>query len=482
MPQPKHIAILGAGPGGYVAAIRAAQLGGRVTVVEHQMLGGVCLNWGCIPSKALLSVVELGDKTKQAAELGLKLDHPVGYDLALMVARKNKVVNSLVKGIATLFKTWGIEHVEGWGEVLDARTLRVTSPDGAERRVEADALILATGSSWPNLPLFPIDGGQILSSKEALDLTATPSSLLIIGGGVEGCEFASLYSGVGTTVTMVEMMPRILPLEDEEIAATMARELKKRGVDIRTGTTVESVDRQPDAVQATLKGGASIRAEKVLVSVGRGFNSKGIGLDRVGVQTGPRGEILVNERMETTVPGIYAIGDVVGKAMLAHVASAQGKVAAGNVLERPGEVNYRVIPAGIFTLPEIGRVGLTEEQAKLEAAQNGHKPEEALKVGRFRYAAVGKAQAVGDTTGMYKVIAEATTGKILGVHIIGSHAADLVHEAALAMQLGATAMQVAAMTHAHPTLSEGIMEAAEDVDGLAIHMARKRTIDSSQIQ
>ncbi len=474
MPTQKHIAIVGAGPGGYVAAIRAAQLGARVTVVENQALGGVCLNWGCIPSKALLSVIELGDKVKKTDELGLVLQGPVRYDLAKMVARKNKVVSTLVKGIATLFKTWGIEHLDGTGELLDERTVRVAGREGSERLVEADAIIVATGSSWPSVPLFPIDGQQIITSKQALDLEAIPGRLLIIGAGVEGCEFASLFSGMGTQVTMVEVMPRILPLEDEEVASIMDRELKKRGVDIRTGTTVEKVERQAGSVKVVFKDGAEIVVDQVLVSVGRGFNSKGIGLEKLGVELGTRGEILVNERMETNVPGIYAIGDVVGKAMLAHVASAQGKVAVANILGHRRALDYRVIPAGIFTLPEIGRVGLTEQQAREQAREQGREAETAVKVGRFRYAGLGKAQGTGEITGMFKVIADAKDGSILGVHIVGAHAADLVHEAALAMHLKATAVQVAEMIHAHPTLSEGLMEAMEDVDGLAIHVARKR--------
>jgi len=470
----KHIAILGAGPGGYVAAIRAAQLGARVTVVENQVLGGVCLNWGCIPSKALLSVVDLGEKVKKASELGLQLDGEVRYDLARMVSRKNKVVENLVKGIATLFKTWGIEHLEGTGELLDERTVRVAKRDGTEARVQADAVVLATGSSWPNLPLFPVDGRQIITSKEALDLTEIPASLLILGAGVEGCEFASLYGGIGTKVMMVEMMPRILPLEDEEIAAGMDRELKKRGVAVHTGTTIEKVERANGRLRATLKNATSLEAERLLVSVGRGFNSKGLGLDRVGIRLGSRGEILVNERLETNVPGVFAIGDVVGKAMLAHVASAQGKVAVENALGRPRDIDYHVVPAGIFTLPEIGRVGLTEQQARERSQTQGENPDTAVKVGRFRYQGLGKAQAVGETTGLFKIITDSRTSRIVGVHIIGAHAADLIHEAALAMRLGATASQVAEMIHAHPTLSEGLMEAAEDVEGLAIHLARKR--------
>ena len=468
-----HLAILGAGPGGYVAAIRAAQLGARVTVIENQALGGVCLNWGCIPSKALLSVVELGDKAKKAKDFGIQLSGPVTYDPAVMVARKNKVVSTLVKGIATLFKTWNIEHVEGTGTLLDARTIRVQKPDGSETRVEADGVIIATGSSWPNLPLFPIDGTQIITSKQALDLSRVPASLLIVGGGVEGCEFASLYSGLGTQVIMVELLPRLLPLEDEEISQSMERELKKRGVEIHTGVTVDSIVRQPDLVTAHLRNGLSFNAEQVLVSVGRGFNSRGIGLENVGVQVGPRGEIVVNARMETNVAGVYAIGDVVGKAMLAHVASAQGKVAVENFMGHAKTIDYDVIPTGIFTLPEVGRVGLTEQQARDRCVATGKDPQQAVKVGRFRYGGLGKAQASGDILGLLKVIADAESDRILGVHILGAHATDLIHEAALAMHLGATVSRVAEMIHAHPTLAEGLMEAMEDVHGHAIHLARK---------
>ena len=469
-----HIAILGAGPGGYVAAIRAAQLGARVTVIESHALGGVCLNWGCIPSKALLSVVELGDKIKKSEDMGLLVPGPVTYDLARMVARKNRVVATLVKGIATLFKAWSIEHVQGTGSLHDRQTVRVSAADGTTRDVQADAIVIATGSSWPNLPQFPIDGQQLVTSQHLLDLEHIPASLLVVGGGVEGCEFAALYSGLGTEVTIVELMAHVLPLEDEEVSSMMERELKKRGVTVLTGTTVEKLERSSEIITAHLKDGAQIVAEKLLVSVGRGLNSRGIGLEQVGVQTGRRGEILVDDQMATTVPGIYAIGDVVGKAMLAHVASAHGKVAVENIMGHQATVRYDVIPAGIFTLPEIGRVGMTEQQARERAQAAGLNPDQAMTVGRFRYAGLGKAQATGETTGLFKIIAESSSGKILGVHIVGAHAADLVHEAAMAMQVGATVAQMADMIHAHPTLSEGIMEAAEDVEGKAIHQARRR--------
>ncbi|KAF4516303.1 hypothetical protein B566_EDAN000544 [Ephemera danica] len=470
----KHIAILGAGPGGYVAAIRAAQLGARVTVIEQQALGGVCLNWGCIPSKALLSVIELGDKLKKAEDLGLLLSGPPRYDLARMVARKNKVVASLVKGIATLFNAWKIEVVEGRGRLVDARTITVTAADGAQRQVQADVILIATGSSWPQLAQFPIDGKAIITSKQALDLESAPPRMMILGAGVEGCECASLFSGLGSQVTMVELQSAVLPLEDEEVSVLMARELKKRGVDVRTGTTIQDVQVHDGVVTAHLKDGSTVDAEMLLVSIGRGFQSRDIGAESVGVAMGRRGEILVDDRMETNVPGVYAIGDVVGKAMLAHVASAQGKVAVENIMGHPTTIRYEVIPAGIFTLPEVGRVGLTERQARERAHAAGHDPEQAVKVGRFRYAALGKAQATGDSTGLFKVIADAATGTLLGAHIVGAHAADLIHEAALAMETGTTVSQIAHMIHAHPTLAEGFVEAVEDVEGCAVHQMKKK--------
>ena len=466
MTSSKHIAILGAGPGGYVAAIRAAQRGAQVTLIENQALGGVCLNWGCIPSKALLAAVELGEKVKKAREFGVQIESPIQYDVVQMVKRKNHVVANLVKGIGMLLKANEVKHLSGTGALVDARTIQVSMPDGTETMVQADAIIIATGSSWPNLPLFPIDGAQIITSKDALDLKCIPENLLIIGGGVEGCEFASLYGGLGSKVYIVEMMPTILPEEDEELSALMAREFKKRRISMYTKTTVEKCEKEEKGIHVTLSTGEEVQVDTVLVSVGRGFNSSGIGLETVGVQLGPRNEIDVNDHMETNVPGVYAIGDVVGKAMLAHVASAQGKVAVENILGYRHPINYDVIPAGIFTLPEIGRVGLTEQETRHRKIQT--------KIGRFRFGGLGKAQSVGETTGIFKVISDAKSGSLLGAHIMGSHAADLVHEAAMAMEVGATVDKLATMIHAHPTLSEGLMEAAEDIEGLAIHQVKKR--------
>ncbi len=467
MPPPRHIAILGAGPGGYVAAIRAAQLGAKVTVIENRALGGVCLNWGCIPSKALLSVVELGEKLKKAHDLGLQLSHPPAYVPAQMVARKNRVVGGLVNGIATLLKQWGVSHVQGTGRLVNDRTVQVSLADGTDTSIQADGLIIATGSSSQALPMFPVDGYDIMTSQEALEIPRIPERLLIIGGGVEGCEFASLYAGLGSQVTVVEMMSRLLPLEDEEISAFIERELKKRKVRIIVENSVKSVDKTETGITSELADGERLACDAILVSVGRRCNTKGIGLEEVGVKLGNNGEIEVDDHLETNVPGVYAVGDVVGKAMLAHVASAQGKVAVDNIMGNAKTMNYDVVPAGIFTLPEIGRVGLTERQIR----ERGVVP----KIGRYRYSALGKAHAVGDTVGLVKILADPQTDRVLGAHLVGTHAADLVHEAALAMQLNAKAQDVADMIHAHPTHAEALMEACEDVEGMAIHLARKRS-------
>ncbi len=467
MSSPKHIIIIGAGPGGYVAAIRAAQLGARVTIVEAQAVGGVCLNWGCIPSKTLLNLVDLGERARHSEAWGLTFEGPIGFDLKRMMARKNDVVQSLVNGISTLFKQWKIQHVVGRGELVSDRQVRVTDADGASSLLESDAIVLATGSSWPQIPQFPIDGQQVISSKEALELVEIPRSVIIVGGGVEGCEFACLFSGLGSQVSLVEMMPTVLSMEDEDTVAILTREFKKRKVQLYLNATIQDWKSTADGIQSTLSTGESVMADKMLISVGRRMNSGGLGLEAVGVKTGSREEILVDEHMETSVRGVYAIGDVTGKSMLAHVASAQGKVAVSNAMGTTRSLNYDVIPAGIFTLPEIGRVGLTEQQARERGIP--------IAIGRFRYGGIGKAQAVGEITGQFKVIADKESKKIIGVHIIGAHAADLIHEGALAMHGGLTVTDVADMIHAHPTLSEGLMEAAEDIEGLAIHQVRKRS-------
>jgi len=472
MPDPTRIVIIGAGTGGYVAAIRAAQFGATVTLIESAAVGGLCLNWGCIPSKSLLACAELAQKIKKAGEFGITITGSVTYDLALMIERKNRVVAGLVKGVRSLLKTWNVEVIDGRGSLMTPTTVRVVKPDGIEMTVQADAIIISTGTTAPSLPNLVLDGTHLISSREALDLATIPDSLVIVGGGVEGCEFASLFSVLGAKVTIVEMLPRILSTEDEEVSALLTAELKKLGVTILVNTRVKQAAVEGERVTITLADGRAMLPAKVLVSIGRPFNTGGkadtdtLGLHATGIELGPRGEILVNERMETTVPGVYAIGDVTGKAMLAHVASAQGKVAVGNILGRPTTMSYDVIPTGIFTFPEVGRVGLTEQEAR----QRGMK----VKIGKFRPIGLGKAHASGETTGLMKIVTDAATGKIVGAHLVGAHAADLIHEAAVAIQMGATAATLAETIHAHPTMAESMLEAAEDVDGMAIHLARRK--------
>lgn len=460
-----RVVIIGAGPGGYVAAIRAAQLGAQVTVVEDTEVGGTCLNRGCIPTKAIIASTEMLEKIKDFQEYGLEIKGEVSASLDRIIERKEKVVGTLVKGIKGLFKGLGIELIEGRGKVLGSGKVRATLKDGAQKEKDADKIIIATGSRPLKIPAFPFDGKSILSSDDILGLKEIPKSLIIIGAGVIGCEFATIFRSLGTEITIVEMLPHSVSTEDEEISEVLERELKKRKIKLILNTKVEKVIRENGDVVATLTDGSEIRAEKILVSIGRAFNTDNIGLEESGINKGKRGEILVNERMETNIPGIYAIGDVIGGMMLAHVASAEGLIAVENALGGNRGMDYRVVPSGIFTSPEIGSVGLREK----DAIQKGYD----IKIGRFPFRALGKAHASGEIAGMVKIIVDAKDDKVLGVHIIGPHATDLVHEAALAMKMGATAKDIAYTIHAHPTFSEAIMEASEDVHGMAIHLPKK---------
>ncbi len=460
-----RIVILGAGPGGYVAAIKAAQLGADVTVVEDTEVGGTCLNRGCIPTKALVSSAEVLYKVKHAKDYGLELNGDVRADIEKVMLRKDKVVSTQVKGIRGLFKSWGVRLVEGRGVLLGPQKIKVTLKDGSEEDIDTDKIIIATGSRPAQIPAFPIDGERILSSDHALNLTEIPQSLLIIGAGVIGCEFAFIYKEFGSEVTMVEMMPNAVSTEDEEISKVLERELKKRKIKLIANIKIEKVEVKESSVSAVLSDGKVIEAEKALVSIGRAMNSENLGLDAAGVKTGQRGEILTNDRMETNVEGIYAVGDVTGGIMLAHVASREGVIAAENATDGDSVMKYDVVPAAIFTSPEIGSVGLREKQA----LDKGLK----IRVGRFQFRALGKAHAMGEIVGLVKMIADEQTDRILGAHIIGAHASDLIHEIALAIEKGLTAKDIAHTIHAHPTLSEGIMEAAEDVHDSAIHMPKK---------
>ncbi len=453
--------ILGGGPGGYVAAIRAAQLGAKVLVVEKDRLGGTCLNRGCIPTKALVSGTELLRALNRGAEFGINADNLV-TDFSRFMGRKDEVVQRLVTGINYLLKKNKVGIVKGTGKLLSPNTVHIAKEDGSSEQVKAENIIIATGSRPAVNPSWGYDGTTVLTSDEILNLTEQPKSLLIIGGGVIGCEFACIFAQLGTEVTIVEIMPSILGTIDKEAARLMQTLFKKQGISLKTGTGIRKVIKGQEGLTVTLETGEEIRAEKMLVSVGRAFNTEGIGLDTIGVETGPRGEIPVNSRMQTGTGNIYAIGDVTNKIQLAHVASAQGIIAAENIMGKDTEMDYTVVPNCIFTYPEVALVGITGQMATEQGIT--------VKQGKFPFMASGRALAAGQAEGFVKIITDPVTDKILGVTIVGSHASDLIAEAALAMKLGATAQQLAGTIHAHPTLAEAVMEAAEAVHGISIHI------------
>ncbi len=459
------LAVIGSGPGGYVAAIRAAQLGAEVTVIEDDEVGGTCLNWGCIPTKTVIASAEIFSKVRELDTFGIDLKGEVTANIQKIQERKNKVVGIQVKGIKSLFKSWGIVVKPGRGVLVSVNEIEVTPKEGAKEKVQADRIIVATGSRPFSMPAFPFDGQKIISSNEAINLAEIPGSLLVVGAGVIGSEFACIYGALGAEVTMVEMMNRAVSTEDYEVSELIEREFRKKKIKLFTKTGVQRLEVKDDGVHAFVTDGKELVAEKVLVSIGRTLNSDGIGLETVGIVKGKRGEIVVNSRMETNVPGIYAIGDVVGGMLLAHVASREGIVAAANAMGGDAVMDYSAVPAAIFTSPEIASIGLREFQAE----EKGMK----IKTGRFLFRGLGKAHAIGEISGFIKVIADETTDRIAGAHIVGPHASDLIHEYAVAMQNGLTARDVARTIHAHPTLSEGLLEAAEDVNGEAIHIPKK---------
>jgi dihydrolipoamide dehydrogenase len=459
------LTIIGAGPGGYVAALKAAQLGAEVTVIEDTEVGGTCLNRGCIPTKAMVASAEALHKARNLSEFGIDVQGEIIPNISKIIERKNKVVSTQVKGIRSLFKSWGVNLIEGRGIILTPEKVEVQKKDNTVEIIQTDKIIIATGSRPAQIPLFPFDGEHILSSDDALNIKSIPKSLIIIGAGVIGCEFACIFKELGTDVTMVEMMPRAVSTEDPEISEILEKELKKKKIKLLTNVIVESVKGDHDGMHVYLSDGKELLAEKILVSIGRSLNTENIGLEALGIKKGAKGEIIVNEKMETNIEGIYAIGDVTGGILLAHTASKQGIIAASNACGLEKKYDPSVVPAAIFTSPEIGSVGLREHQAKDKGIN--------IKTGHFQFRGLGKAHAMGEISGMIKIIAHAHTDKVLGVHIIGPHASDLVHEGALAIKAGLTVKELADMIHAHPTLAEGIMEAAEDVHGEAIHVPKK---------
>ncbi len=460
------LVVIGGGPGGYTAAIRAAQKGATVGLVEKDRVGGTCLNRGCIPTKALYYSAKNLLATEKAEKFGIKISG-VEFNIAEAVRRKNDVVAKLVGGIEQLLKANRIELMRGNGSIEAEGKVKVEKEDGSTEVVGAKSIIIATGSEPALIPAFKIDGTNVITSTEALELNRVPESLLIIGGGVMGCEFANIFSAFGSSVKIVEILPRILSTEDPQAVRVVERVFKKRGVEVFTGTGVEEINIVEDGrVETRLTDGRTITTEKVLVTIGRSFNSSGIGLEGVGVETDDKGRIEVDSRMQTTAKGIYAIGDVTGGMLLAHVAAKEGLVAVENALGGTEEMDYSVIPAGIFTEPEIASVGMREKEAKEKELE--------VKVGRFPYAASGKALTMEEPDGFVQIVADASTDKVLGATIVGAHATDLIGEVAIAIRQGAKVTDIADTVHAHPTLPELVMEAAEDVHGMAIHKAGRR--------
>lgn len=454
------IVIIGGGTGGYVAAIRAGQLNANVVLVEKDTLGGTCLNRGCIPTKALFTSTEVLQNAKDAARYGVEVGE-IRADLAKMIARKDQVVAQLVKGVEFLVKRARVRIVKGTATLAGPNTVEVMTPDGGRETLEARAIIVASGSEPAALPILPFDGQQVLSSTDILKLTEVPATLAIIGAGAIGMEFACIFNALGSQVTVIEMLPQVLPNEDKEIVDVLGHELVKKKIKAYTNTKVEKAEKTDGQVVLSLSNGETVRADKVLVAAGRKLNLDGIGLEKVGVAFDKKG-IKVSPYMQTNVPSIYAIGDVTGGLLLAHKASKEGIVAAENVMGQKKKMDYRVVPRTTWTDPEVGSVGYTEQGAK----DAGYE----VKVGKFPFRGLGRAMALGKTEGIVKLVADAKTDELLGAHIIGPSASDLIAEAATAMALETTVEELAATIHAHPTLSESIMEAAHVLEGRAIHI------------
>lgn len=455
----RKVVVIGGGPGGYVAALKAAILGADVTLVEKDEVGGTCLNRGCIPTKAFLSCGDFMDSLKTADYYGVTVPEGAKADFPAMAAHKDAIVGQLVSGVRFLLKNRGVKVVKGTGSLTKERQVCVTREDGTTEVLEVDRIILAAGSSAAVPSMFRYDGRQVITSDEALNLKTLPSSMVIVGGGVIGCEFGQFYQKMGVKVTIVEMAAHILPNEDQEIVSVLQKSLKKEKIKIYCNAKIESLKKEEDAVVLTLEGGEQLSAEKVLLSVGRRAYTDGLGLEAAGVRA-EHGTVLVDQRMETSVKGIYAIGDIVDSPLLAHVASKEGCVAAENCMERDSVISYHAVPRCVYTEPEVACVGMTEEDAKQKGLN--------YKVGRFNFAGIGKAVVMGKTKGFVKIITD-ESDKIIGAGIIGPHSTDLIGELTLAVHLGLTSQQAGDVIHAHPTLSEAVMEALHDVSKESVH-------------
>jgi dihydrolipoamide dehydrogenase len=473
--QDFDLIVIGAGPGGYVAAIRAGQLGLKTAVVEKDpRLGGTCLLRGCIPTKQLLHTADLLDQIRQAGTHGIAVGEP-HVDLDKAIDRKEEVVAKNAKGVEFLFKKNKVVRIHGRGRLTGPSEVEVTPPQGEgdgevggeTKTFRAQHVLVATGSVPREIPPAPTDGERIIHSDHVLELRQVPESMIVLGAGAVGTEFASIFRSFGTEVTLVEMLPRVLPGEDEEVSKELERALRKRGIQVETGTKLASAEATENGVKVTLEGGKgggkTIEAAKLLVAVGRAPVSKDLGLEEVGVKVDERGYVQVDEHCRTSVPSIYAIGDVIPTPWLAHVASQEGILAVEHMAGRPVRpIDYGLTPFVTFCEPEVAHVGLTEAEAR----ERGYE----VAVGKFPFTALGKALILGKTAGFVKIVRETKYDEVLGVHIIGAHATDLIAEACVALHLETTNQEIIETIHAHPTLGEAIHEAAHAAAGHSIHI------------
>ncbi len=467
----KRITVIGAGPGGYTAAFDAAKKGAKVTLIEKKWLGGTCLNCGCIPTKTLKASAEAFEAIHQAKEYGITVEGSAAVDMPAVIARKEKVSATLRGGLEKTADLLKVNVIMGTAKVISANLVEVTKEDGSVEKVESDDLIIATGSAPLNLPSLPVDHKYVLSSDDALLLNYVPKTMIIVGGGVIGSELAMVFNTFGTKVTIIEGADRILPVPslDEELSKILTREMKKAGIKTEVRRVVDSVEivdgkvkakvvDSPFCPPATPGEAAFAEADVVISAVGRSANSKGLGLEELGMELN-RGYIVANEYLETSIPHIWAIGDILGpaKIMLAHMAVAEALTVVQNIMgDKKVAQDYRVVPSAVFVTPEIGSVGASEAQLKKQGLVEGTD----YKVELFQFRELGKAQAMGQLPGAFKLIVDAKTNKILGAHLAGAHSSDIIAEVTMAMQMGATVADIAHTIHSHPTLAEGIFEAA----------------------
>ena len=458
------LVVVGSGPGGYVAAIRASQLGLKVGVIERESLGGICLNWGCIPTKALLKSAQVFEYLNHAADYGLKAEG-VSYDFGKVISRSRGVADGMSKGINFLFKKNKIETIMGTGKLLAPGKVEVTKADGTKETVEAKSIILATGTRARQLPTMPIDDVKIIGYRKAMTMEQLPKRLVVVGSGAIGVEFAYFYRTMGSEVTLVEFMPRIVPVEDEEVSRQMEKSYRKIGVNVLTSAEVTNVDTTGDGCKVTIKtakGEQLVECDVVLSAVGVATNLEDIGLEELGIKV-ERGRLVVDDFYQTNVPGIYAIGDIVPGPALAHVASAEGIICVEKIAgHHPEPLNYQNIPGCTYASPEIASVGYTEAEAKAKGYD--------VLVGKFPFSASGKASAAGAKDGFVKVIFDKKYGEWLGAHMIGANVTELIAEVVVARKLETTGHEIIKSVHPHPTMSEAIMEAAAAAYGEVIHL------------